>query len=199
MGAAQAMTAIVGRTEEGVDNPQTERDTENTNEEEHVRFLVNSRQPYQTHPIRRQGERKPDAIATYDASDRWRLCMSVDEWIMGEMGPKVWLTTIYLRAKEGEGPIKGTTEMGGVDGREAEEDRIRKGISLERRYWIATCPFMRCRWISPFDLYDALMRADQRKMDLPNLNENTQRLIEIRSEPNERDGVILSFRRALRL
>ena len=56
--------------------------------------------------------------------------MRADEWIMEEMGPKVWFPTIYLRGKEGGDPIKGTTPMDGLDERDAEEDRIWRGVSL---------------------------------------------------------------------
>ena len=110
--------------------------------------------------------------------------MRPDEWIMDEMGPRVWITAPGACEKEGRYPIKGAMAMGAIGERE-EDDRIRRGIRPGRWYLCIAGTFARRKWISPFDLHEAMARMHRREMDSLDLNANLQGLIRIGREPNE--------------
>ena len=90
---------------------------------------------------------------------------------MSEMDPTVWLKTLYFcEKKETSMNRKTTTE--GIGGDEAVAMRNR--ICHRRGYLDIAGTFMRPKWISPFDLYEATIWTNQRQIGRENPDESTQ-------------------------
>lgn len=93
----------------------------------------------------------------------WLLSRGIDEWAISDVDPRVWTATNYWRGENGGSPESGThitqgrrnAELRGVEGEETSETW--KEIGLERGYLGMTGKYRRRQWISPDDIYEALM------------------------------------------
>ena len=103
--------------------------------------MLSSNLMYEPQSVRQHGHRiRFRGMRRYDSEDIRHLPLGNDGCAMGELGPGIWTTTVYLC-------WEGGNSTGGS----------RKSLSLEHWYLSRAGNYMRHRWISPDEIFGALI------------------------------------------